>query len=139
MIRKRFITNFHISVIMPERQCLIFNYKLVIWTSRPSKLTKEENIIIRSFFPAYVIKFKAIFCINFIFTKVEFIEKGKPAVSISICSQIRYSSPTLLFPAHLGQIYFFGILLEENQGGKLEEERYFLGPGWRRERESGRV
>ena len=60
-------------------------------------------------------------------------------MSISICSQIRYSSPTLLFPAHLGQIYFFGILLEENQGGELEEERYFLGPGWRRERESGRV
>ena len=59
-------------------------------------------------------------------------------MSISICSQIRYSSPTSLFPAHLGLRSFFGgILLEENQGGRLEEERYFLGPGWRRENQGG--
>ena len=101
------------------------------------KLAKEGNSIFKSFSGlCYQIQGNIL---HFIFTKVEFMEKGKPAVSISICSQIRYSSPTLLFPAHLGQIYFFGILLEENQGGELEEERYFLGPGWRRERESGRV
>ena len=137
MIRKRFITNFIISV-MPERQCLIFNYKLVIWTSRPSKLTKEENIIIRSFSGlCYQIQGNILHQLYFHKSWIHGEEKTC-CVDINLFPDQIFLSH-LIVPSTPGSEIFFGILLEENQGGKLEEERYFLGPGWRRERESGRV